>query len=74
LPLHRQGVELRVPAMTVHVGEISTQIETRGVGGAATEPATAGPPKEWDERERHRALTEEEARRCARLSAAGFDG
>jgi hypothetical protein len=60
--------------MSVHVGEVSTQVEVQGVAGQAPPaPAPARPPT-WDERQRHRELTEDDARSRARTAGGGFDG
>jgi hypothetical protein len=60
--------------MTVHVGEVSTQVEVQGVGGPPAAPAAPSRPPGWDERQRHRDLAEEQARSLARTAGGGFDG
>lgn len=57
--------------MTVHIGELSTEVEVQGVGGS---PASPTRPPGWDERQRHRDLAEDEARSVARTAGGGFDG
>jgi hypothetical protein len=65
--------------MSVHIGEINSQVDVQGApGGAAgqaglTSGDGAGVPV-WEARERHRRLLEDEQRRRARLAGEGFDG
>ena len=60
--------------MTVHVGELATQVEVQGVVPPPEPGAAAARPKVWDERQRHRELTDELAAQRARTAGGGFDG
>jgi hypothetical protein len=60
--------------MTVHVGELATQVEVQGVAPPPAPGAAAARPKAWDEWQRHRELAEELAAVRARTSGGGFDG
>jgi hypothetical protein len=62
--------------MSLHVGEVTSQVELHGTPGASGTPAapgSAGPPI-WEQRERHRELTEAERESCRRTAGEGFDG
>jgi len=58
--------------MTVHVGELSTELAVES--GQAPSPASA-PERSpgWVERDKARRNMEELARACARTAAEGFD-
>jgi hypothetical protein len=61
--------------MTVHVGELTSQVEMAGVAAAAGAPA--GPPARppgWQEAQRFAELAEDRERARARTAAGGFDG
>jgi hypothetical protein len=62
--------------MSLHVGEVTSQVEvhgTPGAGGNAAGSGSPGPPV-WEQRERHRELTEDEHESCRRTAGEGFDG
>jgi hypothetical protein len=56
--------------MTVHVGELATQVEVQGVAGPTAAATTR--PTVWDERQHHRDLADELAALRARTRGAGF--
>lgn len=61
--------------MSIHVGELTSQVEVTGVAAGA--PQTAGQatkPPEWQQRQRFADLAEEQVRSRARTAAGGFDG
>ena len=60
--------------MTLHVGELTSQVDVQGVAGATAPPGGDKKPSPWEERERHRRLAEEERERRARVAGEGFDG
>ena len=62
--------------MSVHVGEVTSQVEVHGSPGAdGTAAGPGGPrPPVWEERERHRELTEDEHESRCRTAGEGFDG
>lgn len=62
--------------MSLHVGEVTSQVEVLGTPGAAGIPAAAGSasPPIWEQRERHRELAEDERGSCRRTAGEGFDG
>jgi hypothetical protein len=62
--------------MSLHVGEVTSQVEvngTPGAGGAPAAPGSPGPPV-WEQRERHRELAEDERESRRRTAGEGFDG
>jgi hypothetical protein len=62
--------------MSLHVGEVTSQVEVHGAPGAGGIPAAAdspGPPV-WEQRERHCELAEHERESCRRTAGEGFDG
>ena len=62
--------------MSLHVGEVTSQVEvhgTPGAGGIAAAPGPAQPPI-WEQRERHRLLAEDECESHSRTAGEGFDG
>ncbi|WP_138760652.1 hypothetical protein [Modestobacter altitudinis] len=60
--------------MTVHVGEVSSEVDVQGMGSPGTAAAQAPRPKPWDEQQRHRELAEEHLHDRARTAGGGFDG
>ena len=60
--------------MSVHVGEIASQVEVQGVAPPPEPGGAAARPKAWDERQRHRELCDELAALRARTAGGGFDG
>jgi hypothetical protein len=61
--------------MTVHVGELTSQVEVTGVGGGQQgEDRAAGKPPSWAERQRFADLAEECEQARARTAGGGFDG
>ena len=62
--------------MSLHVGEVTSEVEvhgTPGAGGAPTASGSASPPI-WEQRERHRELAEDECESRRRTAGEGFDG
>jgi hypothetical protein len=62
--------------MSLHVGEVTSQVEVHGTPGASGTAAasdSASPPI-WEQRERHRELAEDERESCRRITGEGFDG
>lgn len=62
--------------MSLHVGEVTSQVEvhgTPGAGGVPAAPGSASPPI-WEQRERHRQLAEDERESGRRTAGEGFDG
>ena len=62
--------------MSLHVGEVTSQVEVQGTPGAAGTPAASGgaSPPAWELRERHRELAEDERESGRRTAGEGFDG
>ena len=61
--------------MSLHVGEVTSQVEVHGTPGAGEAPAASGAsPPIWEQRERHRELAEDERESCRRTAGEGFDG
>ncbi|HEU5387296.1 MAG TPA: hypothetical protein VFV73_15460 [Streptosporangiaceae bacterium] len=62
--------------MSLHVGEVTSQVEVHGAPGAAGTTGASGSasPSAWEQRERHRELAEAEREACRRTAEEGFDG
>ena len=62
--------------MTVHVGEVISQVDIQPPAAATSPPATDGATlaPSWAERERHRRLAEDERRARERVAGDRFDG
>jgi hypothetical protein len=60
--------------VTVHVGEVSSEVEVSGMAAPGAAAAAPARPKPWDERQRYRELAEDEQRDRARTAGGGFDG
>jgi hypothetical protein len=71
-------MRMRRRAMSVHVGEVSTEVQVTGGegrsgdGGSQVGPAKVQPG--WMDRERHQALERMRCRDAARTAARRFDG
>jgi hypothetical protein len=60
--------------MTVHVGELTSQVELTGVPAATPGPAAApAKPPGWQEAQRFAELAEDRERDRARTAGGGFD-
>jgi len=60
--------------MTLHVGDLSSQVEVRGGGAAAgTGGSAGGTAPSWDERERMRRMMDEAERERQRVAGCRFD-
>lgn len=62
--------------MSIHIGEVTSEVEVRGsaaAGGGGASPAPSLQPG-WDEQARHRRVLVEERRERCRTDGAGFDG
>jgi hypothetical protein len=62
--------------MSLHVGEVTSQVDVHGTPGAGGTPAGPGgsAPPIWEQRDRHRQLAEDEQESCWRTAGEGFDG
>jgi len=62
--------------MSLHVGEVTSQVEVHGTPGAAGLDAAPDPIRApvWEQRERHRELAEAERESGRRTAGEGFDG
>jgi hypothetical protein len=62
--------------MSLHVGEVTSQVEVQGTPGAGGSTAASGSPNPpvWEQRERHRELAEDERESRRRTAGEGFDG
>ncbi len=62
--------------MSLHVGEVTSQVEVQGTAGAGGVPAASGSPSPpiWEQRDHHRELTEDEHESRRRTAGEGFDG
>lgn len=62
--------------MSLHVGEVTSQVEMHGSPDAGGIPSAADSPRQpsWEQRERHRELAEDERESCRRTAGEGFDG
>jgi hypothetical protein len=62
--------------MSLHVGEVTSQVEVHGTPGAGGIPAGPGSPSPpiWEQQERHRELAEDEHESRRRTAGEGFDG
>jgi hypothetical protein len=59
--------------MSLHIGEVTSQVDVQGVGAPAAQGGGGAKAPIWLERERHRRLVEDEAERRARVAGEGFD-
>ncbi|WP_136697171.1 hypothetical protein [Geodermatophilus dictyosporus] len=60
--------------MTVHVAEVSSEVDVQGMATTGGRPAQPARPQPWDERQRFRDLAEDDLRDRARTAGGGFDG
>jgi hypothetical protein len=62
--------------MSVHIGDINSQVTVAGAPGTAPVSAPGGDQRQqpWDLLERHRRLTEKDKDDRRRTAGDGFDG
>lgn len=62
--------------MSLHVGEVTSQVEVHGTPGAGEVLAASSSATQpiWEQRERHRELAEDERESRRRIAGEGFDG
>jgi hypothetical protein len=69
---------MRGCVVSVHVGELTTQVEVSGLGGSGTSGGSGdgqqAKPPGWAERQRFAELAEDQECARARTAAGGFDG
>ena len=69
----RPRLRLRRPLMSLHIGEVTSQVEVHGTPGAGGSTAASGSPSPpvWELRERHRELAEDERESRRRTAGRG---